>query len=342
MVASRLSEAGIRQRRRWSFANCLFDEANWVLTVAGRRVAIERKPLEMLRVLLQRKGELVTKEELLDAVWPDVEVVEASLPTAVRKLRRALGDDRRKRPIIQTAPRLGYRLAVPVEMEVESGDAAAAFVATRRPDPPVPVAVAAAAAAARARPATAIGTRLLSVSGGLMLTVAALAVAATLSQNASASRSAPASGQPRAAAAEISEAHQRQAEVAIREFDLEAVKRLIAAGWAPGTPWDEEGNDAFTMLLNHCEWDRGHDRRQMLLMARTMLEAGIVIDRRNVFGDTPYSIAKADRYCGPDHPVTQMLEAMCYGGSMGPRDRCLATYELTADQRRAQGLPPKG
>ena len=39
--------------------------------------------------------------------------------------------------------------------------------------------------------------------------------------------------------------------------------------------------------------------------------------------------------------MTQTLEAMCYGGSMGPKDLCLATYELTAEQRRAQGLPPK-
>ena len=54
-----------------------------------------------------------------------------------------------------------------------------------------------------------------------------------------------------------------------------------------------------------------------------------------------YSIAKAPRYCGPDHPVTQMLEAICYGGDMGPKDRCLATYELNTAQRRQQGLPPK-
>ena len=78
------------------------------------------------------------------------------------------------------------------------------------------------------------------------------------------------------------------------------------------------------------------------MKARTLIEGGVQIDRRNVWGDTPYSIAKAPRYCGPDHPVTQMLEAICYGGTLGPRDLCLATYELNAVQRRAQGLPPKG
>lgn len=153
--------------------------------------------------------------------------------------------------------------------------------------------------------------------------LAALAVANGPSQGAA---TAP---QPRAAA------------VAIRELDIPELKRLIAAGWDPAAQWDKSGTDALGMLLNHCEWDKAHDRRQMLMMARTMIEAGAPIDRRNVWGDTAYSIAKAPRYCGPDHPVTQMLEAMCYGGSMGPKDLCLATYELNAEQRRAQGLPAK-
>jgi len=129
---------------------------------------------------------------------------------------------------------------------------------------------------------------------------------------------------------------------ALRRLDVGEIERMIAAGWSPAAPWDQEGNDALTMLLNHCEWNPAHDRRQMLLMARTLIEGGAPIDRRNVWGDTAYSIAKAPRYCGPDHPVTQMLEAMCYGGSMGPKDKCLATYELTAEQRSAQGLPPRG
>ena len=85
--------------------------------VDGQRVAIETKPLEILRALLLRAGNVVSKGELLDAIWPDVTVVEASLPTAVDKLRRALGDDRRDRGMIETAPGIGYRFAVPVEVE---------------------------------------------------------------------------------------------------------------------------------------------------------------------------------------------------------------------------------
>lgn len=321
----KLSGADFRHRRRWSFASCAFDEASWSLIVKGRRVSVETKPLELLRELLLNAGDVVSKDELLDAVWPDVTVVEASLPTAVGKLRRALGNDR----IIETVSGIGYRLAVPVQLEVEQLTAApdqAILIgqpAVAEKDPASPV-----GAATHDKRRMASIPLLLSFSGGLAaVAVVALVVA-----------------QPRTVSTTtaVQAYTQRDVEEAIREIDIDAAERMLAAGWDPNTPWDKEGNDAFTALLNRCEWDPAHDRRQMLLMARTLIEGGVQIERRNVWGDTPYSIAKAPRYCGPDHPVTQMLEAMCYGGSMGPKDRCLATYELTAEQRRAQGLPPKG
>lgn len=92
------------------------------------------------------------------------------------------------------------------------------------------------------------------------------------------------------------------------------------------------------MLLNNCEWDRAHDQRKMLLLARTLLDGGAKLDHHNVWGDTPYSIAKAERYCGPDHPVTQMLLTLCYAGGTPVGDRCQATYEM---RRRLKGTPPR-
>jgi DNA-binding winged helix-turn-helix (wHTH) protein len=327
MAASRVGGVDFRERRRWSFADCVFDEANWTLFVGGSRVAIEIKPLEFLRELLLRAGNVVSKEELLDAIWPDVEVVEASLTTAVRKLRTALRDDRRKVPIIETVPRIGYRLAVPVAVEdMRDAPAASRLAAPPAHDPAPHVMIG--AAVAGGRPAW-LAPRLLSISGAIAIALAAIAVATTPSQNASASRAAPT-------------ITQRDAVIAMRKLDIGKIETMLAAGWDPNASFDKEGTDALMYLLNICEWDPGHNRRQMLLMARTLLEGGVKIDHRNVFGDTAYSIAKADRYCGPDHPVTQMLEAMCYGGDMGPKDLCLATYELNAEQRRVQGLPPKG
>ena len=94
----------------WRFADCEFDEARYELRVAGSLVDIEVKPLEVLRALLLQAGEVVTKDELLEAVWPGTSVVDGSLATAVSKLRKAVGSP----SLIVTVPRVGYRLAVPV------------------------------------------------------------------------------------------------------------------------------------------------------------------------------------------------------------------------------------
>src|SRR5580658_4236292 len=98
--------------RLWRFADYEFDELGRELRVKGRPVDLESKPLDVLLQLLLHAGEVVTKEELLESVWPDVMVVDGSLATAVSKLRKAMGDE--EHPAIVTIPRVGYRLAVPV------------------------------------------------------------------------------------------------------------------------------------------------------------------------------------------------------------------------------------
>src|SRR5207248_4417032 len=98
--------------RLWRFADYDFDELGHELRVKGNPLELESKPLDILLQLLLHAGEVVTKEELLESVWPDVMVVDGSLATAVSKLRKAMGDD--EHPVILTVPRVGYRLAVPV------------------------------------------------------------------------------------------------------------------------------------------------------------------------------------------------------------------------------------
>lgn len=104
-----------RRRRLWKFSGAEFDEASWALRVEGQTVTLEGKPLEVLHELLLRAGEVVTKDEILDAVWPGVTVVEGSLPTAISKLRKALGTGREQ--VIETIPRVGYKFASPVVIE---------------------------------------------------------------------------------------------------------------------------------------------------------------------------------------------------------------------------------
>ena len=105
------SAAGLAEAagRVWTFAGREFDESRLELRVSGRPVELELKPLEVLVHLLRHAEEVITKDQLLDAVWPGLSVVDGSLATAVYKLRKALGDD--DSTVIVTVPRVGYRLA---------------------------------------------------------------------------------------------------------------------------------------------------------------------------------------------------------------------------------------
>ena len=109
-----LQVAGPPPARVWRFGTAEFDESRQELRVGGRPCPVEAKPLALLQALLLRAGEVAGKAELMEAIWPDVTVVESSLPTAVSKLRQALGPE--GRTIIEAVPRVGYRIGVPIEL----------------------------------------------------------------------------------------------------------------------------------------------------------------------------------------------------------------------------------
>ena len=127
-------QASTRGTRVWRIANAEFDESRQELRVDGRLCDVEAKPLALLHELLLHAGEVVTKAGLMQAVWPGVRVVESSLPTAVSKLRQALGDHGRF--VVEAVPRVGYRIGVPVELGVAAPRARLAF--TLKPGDPVP------------------------------------------------------------------------------------------------------------------------------------------------------------------------------------------------------------
>jgi TolB-like protein/DNA-binding winged helix-turn-helix (wHTH) protein/Flp pilus assembly protein TadD len=82
----------------------------------GLRIKVQEKPFQILRLLLERAGELVTREQLRERLWPGETFVEfdASLKTALNKLRSALGDSADNPRFVQTIPRRGYRFVAPV------------------------------------------------------------------------------------------------------------------------------------------------------------------------------------------------------------------------------------
>lgn len=98
---------------RYRFGAAEFDEARFELKVSGLVVELERRPLEVLSLLLRHAGEIVTKEELLDTVWQGRITVENVLANAVAKLRKGLGEALAGQ--IRTQPRVGYRFTGPVE-----------------------------------------------------------------------------------------------------------------------------------------------------------------------------------------------------------------------------------
>ncbi len=87
------------------------------LRKSGVRVKLEQQPFQVLRVLLQRPGDLVTREELREEVWSDETFVDfdQSLNTAIRKLRDTLGDSATHPRFIETLPRRGYRFVGAVD-----------------------------------------------------------------------------------------------------------------------------------------------------------------------------------------------------------------------------------
>jgi Tol biopolymer transport system component/DNA-binding winged helix-turn-helix (wHTH) protein len=90
---------------------------NVALLRSGVRVPIQGQPFQVLRVLLEADGKVVTREELRQALWPEDTFVdfELGVNTAVKKLRQALEDSAEHPKFIETLPKFGYRFMVPVE-----------------------------------------------------------------------------------------------------------------------------------------------------------------------------------------------------------------------------------
>jgi DNA-binding winged helix-turn-helix (wHTH) protein/tetratricopeptide (TPR) repeat protein len=85
---------------------------------AGEEIRLRPKTLAVLRYLAERPGRLVSKDALLEAVWPEAEVGEAALTVCVNEIRRALGDEARAPRFVETVHRRGYRFvgASPAEL----------------------------------------------------------------------------------------------------------------------------------------------------------------------------------------------------------------------------------
>lgn len=103
------------------------------LRKAGIRIRLEGQPLAILKMLLERPGELVTREELQKKLWPADTFVdfEHSLNAAVKRLRSALSDSAEQPRYIETLARRGYRFIAPLSAaDAETGVAPSIVTAT--------------------------------------------------------------------------------------------------------------------------------------------------------------------------------------------------------------------
>jgi TolB-like protein len=118
--------------RKLSFGGCELDVAAYELRRGNRIVRVERLPMELLLMLVDREGELVTRDEILTRLWGrDVCLdVDNGINTAIAKLRAALRDTAVKPAFIKTIPGKGYRFIAPVTSG-SSGAAEAALPAIR-------------------------------------------------------------------------------------------------------------------------------------------------------------------------------------------------------------------
>ena len=84
------------------------------ITRSNRKISVEPKVIEVLAYLADYPGEVLSKEQIIQAVWPDTFVSDEVLRYSISELRKAFRDDARNPRIIQTIARRGYRLIAPV------------------------------------------------------------------------------------------------------------------------------------------------------------------------------------------------------------------------------------
>jgi DNA-binding winged helix-turn-helix (wHTH) protein len=106
-----------REQRTQQFGEFMVDCRAGELYRKGKKVKVQFQPMQILLALLEKPGDIVTREELRQKIWPADTFVdfEHSLNTAIKKLRHALGDRAGKSKFVETLPRRGYRFLVSVE-----------------------------------------------------------------------------------------------------------------------------------------------------------------------------------------------------------------------------------
>jgi DNA-binding winged helix-turn-helix (wHTH) protein len=109
-----IGEKVVLPSSQWHFDQFRLDPDNARLWHGDQSIALTLKAVGVLHYLVNHAGQLVTKEALLDALWPNTAVSDAALRVVISELRKALGDTAQAPQFIATVHRLGYRFLAPV------------------------------------------------------------------------------------------------------------------------------------------------------------------------------------------------------------------------------------
>src|SRR5580698_5684312 len=117
-----MSNRSFRGIRVIHFNDFEFDIRAAELRRSGARIRLQEQPFRVLTALLERPGEVVTREEVRKRLWPNDTAVEVShgINAAVQRLREALGESAEDPRYIETLPRRGYRFVAPVRFTMNS------------------------------------------------------------------------------------------------------------------------------------------------------------------------------------------------------------------------------
>ena len=114
--------APVSTSRRLFFGAYEADLHSGELRKRGQKVRLQSQPFQLLAMLLERPGELVTREEICQKLWSADTFVDFdhSLGTAINKIREVLNDSAAEPRFVETLPRRGYRFIAPVTPVAES------------------------------------------------------------------------------------------------------------------------------------------------------------------------------------------------------------------------------
>lgn len=262
--------------------------------IGDDEVRIEAQTMTVLVALARADGGTLGRDALTDACWNGRVVSDDAITRTIAKVRAIVRGADPPPFTLETLPRIGYRLivhdiSVDGEMPTTAAAPGGSEPAAGRDDP----------TAAKGRP---------RVGGRAVLVAAAVAIALPLGWAAIPHSAMPDEPKPGLhspglpAAGEVSEA--------LILLDRARVLSYLERGWNPNWKLDSEGGDALQTLLLACERNPTHNRGMVARIAQDLVIAGVDTSMRNKWGDTALDIARAPRYCGPQHPVVEFLASM--------------------------------